>query len=289
MDDEWCGGHWVGKKEEEEELSRKCPLKDGGAKEEALDKFSIEGLDILKEVLMSNHSCDPMLVPGVELIPGFKNSAVCVEFSRCDQLLSSEDAPKTHVLPCGFSEASSQMMICCPEEKVSEESANNVAAAQAPRYPQPGVGGPRECQDKHSLCGKWKEEGGCRLDKEFILSEVDPWNSLVYSKQLFAFMATTCMATCGWCDDRGCVDEHANCVQWARNGMCVLNPMFMAHTCRSNIQILNFSSAFSPSGRAVACVASFLLRMKRSRRLLFFRFEGLYVSMVRPGGWEKLH
>ena len=245
VDNDWCGGHWVGKEEEQEELSRKCPLKDGGTTEEAQDEFSIEGLDLLKEVLMSNQSCDPMLVPGVDLIPGFKNSAVCVEFSRCDQLLGSEEAPKTHVLPCGFSEASSQMMICCPKEKISEHT-SNVAAAQPPRYPQPGGGGPRECEDKHNLCSKWKEEGGCRLDKEFILSEVDPWNSLVYSKQLFAFMATTCMATCGWCDNKGCVDEHASCVKWARTGMCVLNPMFMAHTCRSNLRIFTFSSAFSP-------------------------------------------
>ena len=242
VDEEWCGGHWA-QIEEEEALtppSQDCSANSGG-EDENQDNSLKEG-DIMKETLMSDRSCDPERVSGIKQIPGLVKAALCVQINRCEGLLQSEDAPKTSVVPCGFHEDSNQMMICCPEEKVSADI-SPVGTAQAPRYPHPERGGPRDCQDKHALCSRWKKEGGCQLDKEVTLSEADPWNSLVTSKQLFDFMQMACMSTCGWCGEKGCVDEHANCVQWARNGMCVLNPFFMAHTCRfqrflSNIIIL---------------------------------------------------
>lgn len=238
VEDEWCGGHWA-HVDEQEALpppSQDCSVDSEGG-DEKQDDFLNDS-----DPLMSDQSCDPERVSGVELIPGFVKTALCVRISRCEGILQSEDAPQTSVVPCGFNEDLSQMMICCPEEKVSGEWDIFAYTTQSPRYPHPEQGGPRDCQDKHDLCSRWKNEGGCQLDKEVTLSESDPWNSLVTSKQLFDFMQMACMTTCGWCGEKGCVDEHENCVQWARNGMCVLNPFFMAHTCRESCGVCGFLS-----------------------------------------------
>ena len=246
VEEVWCGGHWahIEKEEAPTPPPSKCSLNGEGGDAKQDDYINSEGGDEKQDdwseysdPLMSDQSCDPDRVLGVRVIPGFVKTALCVQISRCEGLLQSEYAPMTSVVPCGFHEDTNQMMICCPEEKVSEDLFP-VETTQAPRYPHPEHGGARDCQDKHDLCSRWKNEGGCQLDKEVTLSEVDPWNSQVTSKMLFDFMQMACMNTCGWCEEKGCVDEHANCVQWARNGMCVLNPFFMAHTCRCELNFL---------------------------------------------------
>ena len=230
MDEEWCGG-WRQREDEKEKNEAQTSDEDCSVGSGSGDKSQDSSYDhefMLHGVLMSDRSCDPDLVNGIGQLPGLVTTAVCVQMNRCQGILESEKAPQTSAIPCGFDQDSSQMMICCPQEKVSDE----IETTQAPRYPHPERGGARDCEDKHELCSRWKSEGGCQLDKEVTLSEADPWNSMIISKQLFDFMQITCISTCGWCGNKGCVDEHANCVKWARNGMCVLNPFFMAHTCR---------------------------------------------------------
>jgi V8-like Glu-specific endopeptidase len=62
----------------------------------------------------------------------------------------------------------------------------------------------------------------------------------VQSKSMFDFMQTACPETCGWCGAKGCVDEHPLCPSWARQGMCVINPFFMSHTCRESCGVCGF-------------------------------------------------
>ena len=245
LDEEWCGG-WRQREDEKEKKEAQPSDEDCSVGSGSGDKSQESSYDhefMLHEVLMSDRSCDPELVNGIGQLPGLVTTAVCVQMNRCQGILESEEAPQTSAIPCGFDQDSSQMMICCPQEKVSDE----IETTQAPRYPHPERGGARDCEDKHELCSRWKSEGGCQLDKEVTLSEADPWNSMIISKQLFDFMQITCISTCGWCGNKGCVDEHANCVKWARNGMCVLNPFFMAHTCRFQLHIFKiFSFGYFP-------------------------------------------
>ena len=41
----------------------------------------------------------------------------------------------------------------------------------------------------------------------------------------------------------GCFDEHPRCQDWAQNGMCLQNGLFMAHTCRESCGVCGFLSA----------------------------------------------
>ena len=67
----------------------------------------------------------------------------------------------------------------------------------APRFPgQDGKG--RKAEDKSELCGRWKENGGCELDRDFVISELDPFNGKMTSRNFFDFMQTACLASCGW-------------------------------------------------------------------------------------------
>merc|ERR1712106_128253 len=51
------------------------------------------------------------------------------------------------------------------------------------------------------------------------------------------------MDTCGWCGDRGCTDGHTRCKAWTKQGMCIHNPVFMAHTCRESCGLCGFLSS----------------------------------------------
>ena len=203
----------------------------------------------VRDPLMSDQSCLPANVSGVTSIPGFRSSARCVAFNMCADLLDSEDAPKSSVVACGFDEPSKVLMICCPEEQVLPKARDTL---QAPRYPVSGSSEARECEDRHELCGKWRDNGACRLDQEYTLSKVDVFNSQVSSKQLFDFMQLACQATCGWCGDKGCVDEHPRCASWARTGMCVVSPFFMAQTCRESCGLCGFLSLTNKEEQVVA-------------------------------------
>ena len=48
------------------------------------------------------------------------------------------------------------------------------------------------------------------------------------------------MKTCGWCGNKGCVDEHPRCPGWARAGSCASSPFFMSHTCRESCGVCGF-------------------------------------------------
>lgn len=173
-------------------------------------------------------------------IPDGKVLSECVPINRCTEILNSPDAPVTVIQPCGFDKEQSAMMICCPKELTT----NPVDAAQKPRFPVGNILGreARPCEDKHEMCSRWKDNGGCALDQDFVISELGG-NGRVTSGDMFGFMEAACPASCGWCGEKGCIDEHSNCKQWSRAGMCVLNPFVMAHMCRESCGVCGFLSA----------------------------------------------
>jgi len=61
----------------------------------------------------------------------------------------------------------------------------------------------------------------------------------------------SCAETCGWCGTKGCVDEHPQCQEWARNGMCTDSPLFMVHTCRESCGVCGFLSPFNKEEQIV--------------------------------------
>jgi len=172
-------------------------------------------------------------------INGTLELSQCVPLNQCGKILDNEYAPRTQVKPCGFDEDNSVMMICCPEDFVT---ATPVKTEQKPRFPQRGkarrvddIAGRKECR-------KWKENEGCALDKDLVISELDEDNGRVISKVLFDFMQGACLSTCGWTGRKGCIDEHPNCPLWARRGMCIVAPLFMTHTCRESCGVCGFLS-----------------------------------------------
>ena len=113
--------------------------------------------------------------------------------------------------------------------------------AQPPRFPKPGRSkGPRSVEDKSDHCRQWKRAGACELDRDFLLVEDDPY-SQVSSRDIFDFMQKACPATCAWAPS-GCHDEHPRCEEWTRQGRCVTDHFFMAHTCRESCGVCGFLS-----------------------------------------------
>ena len=158
----------------------------------------------------------------------FGVEAQCVPLTQCPGSLDTTFAPQ-HSYPCGFDTSLNLLKICCPPENVTQPQIE----AQPARFPKSGR--PRRVEDKTELCSKWRRNEGCRLDKHFLISDVDddPYNGNVYSRDMFDFMQKSCARTCGWVES-GCHDEHPRCEDWARRGMCVTSGMFMAHTCRES-------------------------------------------------------
>ena len=128
-----------------------------------------------------------------------------------------------------------------------------------PRFPGPD-GKARPVEDKSEMCGRWKENGGCALNSDgFNSTEFYYFNSSFPffeetspNRGFFNFMQMSCLATCGWADMRGCVDEHPRCEEWAREGLCTTSPYFMAHTCRESCGVCGFLSPFNTEDQEVA-------------------------------------
>jgi len=195
---------------------------------------------VVDQPTMADKSCNSTLLPNVLQLPGINNetyAATCTTVNRCPGMVDNEQAPQTHLIPCGFDETEKLMMVCCPDEMVEEPDDSLKQEARFPKGRKP-----RKCQDASKLCRKWKTNGGCDLDKDIVISEDDPYNGKVESKTLFDFMQTACPQTCDLCGDKGCVDEHPRCEAWARSGQCVLAPLFMAHTCRESCGVCGFLS-----------------------------------------------
>merc|ERR1719305_415180 len=195
---------------------------------------------VVDQPKMADKSCNATLLANVAFLPGINNetkAATCTTINRCPNMVNNEKAPTTHLIPCGFDETEKLIMVCCPDEMVEEP---DESLKQKPRFPKGSK--PRKCQDASKLCRKWKSNGGCDLDKDIIISKEDPYNGVVESKTMFDFMQTACPQTCDLCGDKGCVDEHPRCPDWARAGMCILAPFFMAHTCRESCGVCGFLS-----------------------------------------------
>eukprot|EP00092_Neocalanus_flemingeri_P000634 GFUD01000676.1.p1 GENE.GFUD01000676.1~~GFUD01000676.1.p1 ORF type:complete len:571 (-),score=137.70 GFUD01000676.1:32-1744(-) len=165
----------------------------------------------------------------------------CVGLNQCAKLLDSKSAPRDQTLVCGFDEEKEIMMICCPEDYVTEPE----TLEQKPRFLGRN-GRARQVKDKSDKCRRWKDNEGCSLDKDVVISKLDPWNGKILSKVLFDFMQGACMKTCNWAGRKGCVDEHPHCPEWSRQGMCIINPFFMTHTCRESCGVCGF---LSPSNK----------------------------------------
>merc|ERR1712032_1625271 len=85
--------------------------------------------------------------------------------NRCPGMVDNEQAPQTHLIPCGFDETEKLMMVCCPDEMVEEP---DKSLEQEARFPKASK--PRKCQDASKLCRRWKSNGGCDLDKDIELT-----------------------------------------------------------------------------------------------------------------------
>jgi len=196
-----------------------------------------EAVEIISLPLVSEQNCKPY--GQFVAIEGVGELSQCVTHDRCSALIDVIDAPATRILVCGYEESSNKMMICCPPDLVTDSTQNTTQAA---RFPKPD-GSVRKVEDKTSFCRKWKRNGGCDLDKEHIFSEKDPNNGRIQSPEMFEFMQSSCMDTCGWADNKGCVDEHPRCQEWAKLGLCTINaPLFMIHTCRESCGVCGFLS-----------------------------------------------
>ena len=106
---------------------------------------------------MSDKSCE---LPSV----GVNKSAICVTMDRCSSLVDQEHAPENTIL-CGFDTNRNVIMVCCDFDLAE---------------PRPSVSPPpprflgnndlaRKCEDRSELCEKWKQNGGCRLDKDIVI------------------------------------------------------------------------------------------------------------------------
>ena len=112
------------------------------------DQESLVGFSI---PTMADKNCSPY--GEFTNLPGIGNFTECVSFHHCGKLIDSVDFPSS-ILTCGFDDSTKNMMICCPKEYVSDEQQNK----QKPRFPSASRA--RNCEDKHDLCEKWKENGG---------------------------------------------------------------------------------------------------------------------------------
>jgi len=195
-----------------------------------------------EEPTLADKSC-----PGTPIGDGLVLDT-CVPVHQCDGLiaLAPSNAPQLVMQPCGFDEEILSLLICCPDSLISS---NASSLTQAPRFPNMD-GSAKSCDDKHQLCESWKEDDGCRLDRNFEIEKDDP-NGFITSLSMFDFMNSACTGTCERCGDKGCVDEHPKCVEWARNGMCILNPIVMAHTCRESCGVCGFLSPASKEEQVI--------------------------------------
>ena len=148
------------------------------------------------QIKVSDDSCNPY--GQFATLPGIGTLTECVAISKCYNLLNATDAPLSRTITCGFDEELNLMKICCPPEMVTEPQEVTVA----PRFPKNGVSRPVEDRAKPKFCKRWKENDGCKLDRDVIISEVDPINGIVYSFEMFEFMIESCLDTCGWATER---------------------------------------------------------------------------------------
>ena len=125
--------------------------------------------------LMTDRQC-----PGLQLAPGIKLTE-CVATRRCAQLLNlaPANAPVAVTLPCGWEQETSSLMLCCPEQLVTD-----AAPAPPPRFPVPGGQQGRPCEDRSHMCPTWAKNGACLLNQTFIVSDWDQ-NGVVDSDLMF--------------------------------------------------------------------------------------------------------
>ena len=147
------------------------------AGEEAPEEYSLTPT-------IADQSCAPHADISVPYFEG-ESFSQCVTLDRCPLVVENGS-----FVPCGFDEEASLMMVCCPEARVTDTKSLEIK----PRFPQAN-GQPRPVEDKTQFCERWKNHGACRLDQHFRLGE-DPLGIL--SPDMFAFMMSACMETCGW-------------------------------------------------------------------------------------------
>ena len=155
----------------------------------------------------------------------------------------------------------SQIKICCPPAYVTASG----TPVQAPRFPQSG-GAPRPVEDRSPLCPRWRRGGGCRLDEDIKISELDPANGLVYSKVMFDFMVTACLDTCGWAGDKVVFSMKQFHYMVRTTGRAVWTSTRAARPGRGAGCVSWLPSSWpTPAGRAAASAASSRPSARRSR------------------------
>ena len=169
-----------------------------GSEEEAYETYDGDYEEEYEEVgqltKVSDQKCH-----GIRL-DDFGSLTECVTLDRCPDLLDSGVAPQHSVDLCGFDRNTAQMMMCCPKKHVIEAQE---ARTQPPRFPDT-TGNPRPVEDRTSFCSRWKEHGGCYLDRNFGFNGTNAGYSndfgtdMVTSWEMFSFMQKACMGTCGW-------------------------------------------------------------------------------------------
>ena len=142
----------------------------------------------------------------------FGELSECVTIDRCPELLDSGVAFKNGVDLCGFDKQSAKMMMCCPKKFVitSPKTQARAISAQAPRFPH-ASGRPRPVEDRTPLCSRWKEHGGCDLDRDFVLNGTNQGLGQVgfvkvTSWEMFHFMQRACLGSCGWTNNKVSID-----------------------------------------------------------------------------------
>jgi len=192
---------------------------------------------------------DDVCPPGIDL-PGLGTLSECVTLDSCPAILDNSNAPLNQTLPCGFDTERKIMKICCPPALVKDPVFEQ-SITQEPRFPDKS-GEARKVEDLTPECKKWRRYGACELDRDFNISSIDTTQKVI-SNEMFDFMLKACPGACGWAD--GCYDEHPRCAAWARDGMCLQNGLFMAHTCRESCGVCGFLSAANSEEQTVGSMS----------------------------------
>lgn len=90
-----------------------------------------------------------------------------------------------------------------------------------------------QCQrDKHSLCGKWADEGECEDKRTGAKKYVEQTNHLWMHVNCMSSCCPGCPKSCPASKDQ-CTNVYSDsrCVNWSRAGECTKNPTWMKQNC----------------------------------------------------------
>ena len=104
----------------------------------------------------------------------------CVSLDQCQGVLDNDHAPSNQTLACGFDEDKKVMKICCPQQLVRTDGP---VVLRKTRFTSRS-GQPYKVQDRSGLCSRWRRNGACNLDTDFVMDE----SVTVFSWEMMEFM-----------------------------------------------------------------------------------------------------